>query len=75
MAFSFTRPDGDPAIAIRDLGVAIEALNVQGDLAAAFVSATERAKRGDHDAFDEQSRLHAAREEQKERLAKLTASD
>ena len=75
MAFSFTRPDGDPAIAIQDLGVAIEALNAQGDLAAAFVSATERAKRGDHDAFDEQSRLHAAREEQKERLAKLTASD
>ena len=75
MGFTFTRPDSDPDRALRDLEVAIETLSAQAEIAAALAAATERLKLGDESAFDEQHRLHAAREEQKERLAQLAASD
>jgi DNA primase len=75
MGFTFTRPDSDPDRALRDLEVAIETLSAQAEIAEALRAATERLKSGDESAFDEQHRLHAAREEQKERLAQLAASD
>jgi DNA primase len=75
MGFTFTRPDSDPGRALRDLGVAIEALSAQAEISVALRDATERLKQGDESAFDEQHRLHSAREEQKERLAQLAASD
>ena len=75
MGFTFTRPDSDPDRALRDLEIAIETLSAQAEIAAALRAATERLKSGDESAFDEQHRLHAAREEQKERLAQLAASD
>jgi DNA primase len=75
MSFTFTRSDSDPDRALRDLEVAIETLSAQAEIAAALQAATERLKLGDESAFDEQHRLHAAREEQKERLAQLAASD
>lgn len=75
MAFTFTRPDSDPERATRDLGVAIETLAAQREIAAALEDATERLKTGDESAWDEQRRLHQAQAETTERLAKLTASD
>ena len=75
MAFTFTRPDSDPARAMRDLGVAIDTLATQREIAAALADATERLKMGDESAWDEQRRLHQAQAETTERLAKLTASD
>ena len=75
MAFSFTRSDGDPARAVRDLGVAIDALAAEGEIGIALQAATERLKGGEVDAFEEQLRLHSAREEIKERLASLVGSD
>ena len=75
MAFTFTRPDSDPERATRDLGVAIETLAAQREIAAALQDATERLKDGDESAWDEQRRLHQAQAETTERLAKLTASD
>jgi hypothetical protein len=75
MGFTFNRPDSDPSRAVRDLGIAIETLSAQREIAAALADATERLKQGDESAFDEQLRLHAAQGETTERLAKLTASD
>lgn len=75
MGFTFNHPDSDPALAVRDLGIAIETLSAQREIAAALAEATERLERGEEQAFDEQLRLHRAREQTTERLAKLTASD
>ena len=59
----------------RDLGVAVEALAADVEIGAALAQATERLKAGDEQAFEEQRRLHLAREQVKERLASLVASD
>jgi DNA primase len=75
IGFSFTRSDSDPERAMRDLTVAIEALAAEGEIEAALAEATERLKAGDASAFDEQRRLHAARDEATERLASLATSD
>jgi DNA primase len=75
MGFTFTRPDSDPDRAVRDLGIAIEALSAQREIAAALADATERLKNGDEAAFEEQLRLHSAQSETNERLAKLAATD
>jgi DNA primase len=75
MRFTFTRPDSEPERALRDLGVAIEALGAQADIAAALADATERLKNGDESAWDEQLRLHAAQGETTKRLAELAAGD
>lgn len=75
MAFTFSRPDSDPERATRDLGVAIDTLAAQREIAAALENATERLKAGDESAWDEQLRLHQAQAETTERLAKLTATD
>ena len=75
MKFTFSRGDCDPDLAVRDLTVAIEAVAARGEIEAALAEATERLKAGDASAFDEQRRLHAARDEATERLASLTTSD
>ncbi|HEU5285540.1 MAG TPA: DNA primase [Sphingomicrobium sp.] len=75
IGFSFTRSDAEPAKAVRDLGVAIEALSADGEIGAALAEATERLKAGEEQAFEEQRRLHVAREKVKERLASLTGTD
>ena len=75
MAFSFTRSDAEPDKAVRDLGAAIEALAADGEIGAALAAATERLKAGEEQAFEEQRRLHSAREKVKERLASLTGTD
>nr|MBA2636437.1 DNA primase [Sphingomonas sp.] len=75
IGFSFARSDADPERAVRDLGVAIDALVAEEEIGAALSEATERLKAGDEDAFDEQLRLHGAREEIKQRLASLAGTE
>ena len=73
--FSFTRSDTDPDRAVRDLGVAIDALAAEEEIGAALNAATERLGAGDSGALDEQLRLRAAREEIKQRLASLVGTE
>jgi DNA primase len=75
ISFSFTRSDAEPDKAVRDLGVAIEALAAESDIGAALFEATERLKAGDEQAFEEQQRLHSLREQVKQRLASLAGTD
>ena len=75
IGFSFTRCETDPERAVRDLGVAIDALAAEEEIGAALDEATERLKAGDGDALHEQLRLHLAREENKQRLASLVGTD
>jgi len=75
IGFSFTRSDAEPERAVRDLGVAIDALAAEEEIGAALLEATERLKAGDEDAFDEQRRLHVAREEIMQRLASLAGTE
>jgi DNA primase len=75
IGFSFTRSDAEPDIAVRDLGEAIEALSADGEIGAALAEATERLMAGEEQAFEDQRRLHVAREKVKERLASLTGTD
>jgi DNA primase len=75
IGYSFTRSDAEPERAVRDLGVAIDALAAEEEIGAALLEATERLMAGDEDAFDEQRRLHVAREEIKQRLASLAGTE
>lgn len=75
IGFSFTRSDTEPERAVRDLGIAIDALAADEEIGAALDEATERLKAGDGDALQEQLRLHQAREENKQRLASLVGTD
>jgi DNA primase len=75
IGFSFTRTKSDPAIARRDLGLAIDALLTKVEIEAAFATAMTRFKAGDETAFAEQQRLHAAREAINERLASLAGNE
>jgi DNA primase len=75
IGFSFTRTKSDPAIARRDLGLAIETLMAKVEIEAAFETAMGRFRAGDEAAFEEQQRLHAAREVVNERLASLASNE
>ena len=73
--FSFTRGETEPERAVRDLGIAIDALAAGEEIGAALNEATERLKAGEEDAYDEQLRLRAAREEVMQRLASLAGTE
>jgi DNA primase len=76
IAFSFTRSDTDPALAARDLGVAVEALAASGEVELALLGATRRFESDmTQDAFAEQQRLVEAKQRLNQRLASLVASD
>jgi DNA primase len=76
IAFSFTRSDTDPALAVRDLGVAVEALAASGEVELALLGATRRFESDMSDeAFAEQQRLVEAKQRLNQRLASLVASD
>jgi DNA primase len=75
ISYSFTRSDAEAGKAVRDLGEAIEALSAESEIGAALAAATERLKAGDEQAFEEQQRLHSAREQIKQRLASLAGTD
>ena len=75
LAFSFTRRDAEPERASRDLALAIETLAARPGLDAALEAATARLKdEGDEQAFAEQQRLRAARDEADRQLATLFES-
>jgi DNA primase len=76
LGFSFTRGDADPAVARRDLAMAIEALASRPELDAALAAATARlADGGDEEGYAEQMRLMAARREADQKLAALVQGD
>jgi DNA primase len=75
IGFSFTRSKSDPDLARRDLGLAIDALMARVEIEAAFESAIARFRAGDDAAFEEQQKLHAAREDINERLASLASNE
>jgi DNA primase len=75
IGFSFTRPDTDPAKAARDLASAIDALTASAEVEVALAEATLALATGNDRAFEEQQRLHRARDEIKERLALLAGNE
>ncbi len=76
LAFSFTKPQADPELARRDLGVAIEALAARPELDAALSAATARlSEKWDETGFAEQTRLLAARREADQKLAALAQGE
>ena len=76
LGFSFTRGDADPAVARRDLAMAIEALAARPELDAALATATAQlADGGDEEGYAEQMRLMAARREADQKLAALVQGD
>jgi len=76
LAFSFTRRDADPERARRDLVLVIDTLAAKPGLDAALAAATARLKeKGDEEAFLEQQRLRAARDEADKQLATLIEGD
>ncbi len=75
IGFSFTRPDTDPVQAARDLASAVDALTASAEVEAALAEATLALATGDDCAFEEQQRLHRARDEIKERLALLAGNE
>jgi DNA primase len=76
MAFSFTRSDTAPERAVRDLGIAIDALMADGEIGAALQAATERLRQDlSEEALVEQQRLVEAQQELNQRLASLAGTD
>jgi len=73
--FSFTRSDADPERAVRDLGVAIDALAAKEEIDAALADALKRFGAGDDEAFEDQRRLKSAQQEVMQRLASLVGTD
>jgi DNA primase len=75
IGFSFTRSETDPERAVRDLGVAIDALAAKEEIDTALADALERFRAGEDDAIEDQLRLHSAQREITERLAQLAGTE
>ncbi|WP_037501552.1 DNA primase [Sphingomonas jaspsi] len=75
LGFTFTRSSGDPDLARRDLAMAMETVAAKVELDAAFEAAMARFRAGDDSAFEEQQKLHAAREVINDRLASLAGNE
>ena len=75
IGFSFTRSETEPERAVRDLGVAIDALVAKEEIDAALADALERFRAGEDDAIEDQLRLHSAQREITERLAQLAGTE
>ena len=75
IGFSFTRPDTQPVQAARDLASALDALTASAEVEVALAEATLALATGNDRAFEEQQRLHRARDEIKERLALLAGNE
>ena len=75
IGFSFTRSDTPPERAVRDLGIAIDALAAEEEIGAALADAIARFGAGDDDAIEEQRRLHLEREKNMQRLASLAGTE
>ncbi|RST32205.1 DNA primase [Sphingomonas ginkgonis] len=75
VAYTFTREESEPTLALRDLGEAVDTLAREHEVAAALDRATARLQAGDEAAFAEQVRLLRLKRENNERLASLAVSD
>jgi DNA primase len=76
LGFSFTKRDGDPERAQRDLVLVVDTLAARPELDAAYKAATARLKDAfDETTFAEQVRLRAALEESDRRLTRLVLDD
>lgn len=75
IGFSFTRSETEPERAVRDLGVAIDALVAKEEIDMALADALERFRAGEDDAIEDQLRLHSAQREITERLAQLAGTE
>ena len=75
IGFSFTRSETEPKRAVRDLGVAIDALAAKEEIDTALADALERFRAGEDDAIEDQLRLHSAQREITERLAQLAGTE
>jgi DNA primase len=75
IGFSFTRSETEPERAVRDLGVAIDALAAKEEIDTALADALERFRAGEDDAIEDQLRLHSAQREITERLAQLAGTE
>ena len=75
IGFSFTRPESDPVEAGRDLAAAMDALSASAEVELALADATRALATGDDQAFEEQQRLHRARNDITERLALLAGNE
>ena len=75
IGFSFTRSETDPERAVRDLGVAIDALAAKEEIDTALADALERFRAGEDEAIEDQLRLHSAQREITERLAQLAGTE
>jgi DNA primase len=76
LAFSFTKPQANVETAVRDLGLAIEALSARPELDAALEAATAKlSENWDEDGFLEQTRLMVARKDADQKLASLAQGD
>ncbi|MEO5809962.1 MAG: DNA primase, partial [Sphingomicrobium sp.] len=76
LGFTFTRSKSDPALARRDLGLALEAVVALGEIDVALGEATRRLERDmDDAAFAEQQRLIDERARYNDRLASLAGNE
>jgi len=76
LGFSFPRRDSDPERARSDLAAAVEIISAVDEVDRALIDATERLKRDfTEEALEEQSRLIAAQQGLRERLASLAGTD
>ena len=76
MGFSFTRRDSDPDRARSDLAAAVEIIAASEEVERALTDATERLKRDFTDeALEEQTRLIAAQQGLRQRLASLAGTE
>ncbi|MCF2514143.1 DNA primase [Sphingomonas sp. G124] len=76
IGFSFTRTKGDPELARRDLGLAVEALIAKSEIELALAEATRRLERDfSETAYAEQQRLIEAKKSYNDRLASLASNE
>jgi len=76
MRFSFTRQGSNSEVARRDLAAALEAVIARTEIELALSEATRRLKQDvSESAFEEQQKLHAAREVINDRLASLASNE
>ena len=76
IGFSFTRSKGDPDLARRDLGLAVELAFARGEIELALAEATRRLEQDFTEAaFAEQQRLIAAKKSYNDRLASLASNE
>ena len=74
--FSFTQQSSNPAVALSDLGLAVEALHAKTEIELALAEATRRLEQEfSETAYAEQQRLITAKKSYNDRLASLAGNE